>query len=201
MRKERLELFSDGVFAIILTLLVIDLEVPRAFGLAGLREATPGLLVHAGAFFVIGMAWITHHQFFEHIRTVGRGLLGWNLLVLFWITLVPYGARIAAADPGNGLGAAMMAGCVTLSLASTIAMVWLGKFDSAVMDSRNLSWRRRRRNAFLGEVALGIVCTALSFVSPWFGYAYLSLGIAALVVKPVSDVLAAQQAAEAAEGA
>lgn len=61
MRKERVERFSDGVFAIVLALLVLDLKVPASLGVAGLRAAMPGLLVHAGAFFVIGMAWISHH--------------------------------------------------------------------------------------------------------------------------------------------
>ena len=124
MRKERLELFSDGVFAIILTLLVLDLKAPEALGLAGLKAAIPGLLVHAGAFFVIGMAWITHHQFFEHIERVTARMLGWNLIVLFWITLVPFGARIAAERPADGLGAAIICFSVTLSMASLIAMVW-----------------------------------------------------------------------------
>ena len=64
MDKHRLELFSDGVFAIILTLLVLDLKVPHAEGLAGLREATPALLVHALTFFVVGMCWLMHHRAF-----------------------------------------------------------------------------------------------------------------------------------------
>ena len=60
MDKHRLELFSDGVFAIILTLLVLDLKVPHAEGLAGLREATPALLMHALTFFIVGMGWVLH---------------------------------------------------------------------------------------------------------------------------------------------
>lgn len=55
MTKQRLELFSDGVFAIVLTLLVLDLKVPSAPGLAGLREIVPALLVHAASFFIVGV--------------------------------------------------------------------------------------------------------------------------------------------------
>lgn len=196
IRKERLELFSDGVFAIILTLLVLDLKVPDGLGLAGLRAALPGLLVHAGAFFVIGMAWITHHQFLEHIERIGSAMLGYNLLVLFWITLIPYGARIAAERPHDGLGAAIMVAGTSLAMLSTMLMVHRVDFDSVVRDPVMRRFRRRRTWLFAGYVVLGGSAGVLCFVSPWFGYAFLSLGIAALWTTPPSAVharLAAEQ--------
>src|ERR1700712_2512689 len=144
IRKERLELFSDGVFAIILTLLVLDLKVPESVGLVGLRAALPGLIVHAGAFFVIGMAWITHHQFLEHVERIGSNMLGYNLLTLFWITLVPYGARIAAEQPHDGLGAAIMVAGTTMSIASAILMVLWGVFNWVVREPIMQPFRKRR---------------------------------------------------------
>ena len=192
MHKERLELFSDGVFAIILTLLVLDLKVPEAAGWAGLRAALPGLAVHAGAFYVIGMAWITHHQFLEHIESIGKSMLGWNLLILFWITLVPYGARIAAEHPTEGLGAAIMTGCISFSILSVTGMVSFGKFESGVLrDPRLIAFRRRRRIYFLLFCFVGLGIAALCFVTPWVGYAYLSLGGRALATKSVSETIAA----------
>lgn len=188
IRKERLELFSDGVFAIILTLLVLDLKVPQSVGLVGLRAALPGLLVHAGAFFVIGMAWITHHQFLEHVERIGTNMLGYNLLVLFWITLVPYGARIAAERPHDGLGAAIMAMSITMSVVSTILMFNFGDFRSVVHEAIMQPLRKRRRRLFLAYIALGLVTTALCFVSPWFGYAFLTIGVSALWTPPPSVV-------------
>lgn len=187
IRKERLELFSDGVFAIILTLLVLDLKVPEQLGFAGLQAAAPGLLVHAGAFFVIGMAWITHHQFLEHMERISTTMLGSNLLVLFWITLVPYGARIAAERPHDGLGAAIMTVSVTLSMASTLLMIKTGHFTSPAHDPVMIQLRKRRFAFFLAYVAVGLVVTALCFVSPWFGFAFLTIGLAALFVRPVSE--------------
>ena len=61
MTKHRLELFSDGVFAIVLTLLALGLKVPTAHGLAGLKEIAPALLVHAASFFIVGVFWLIHH--------------------------------------------------------------------------------------------------------------------------------------------
>jgi len=188
IRKERLELFSDGVFAIILTLLVLDLKVPESVGLAGLRAALPGLIVHAGAFFVIGMAWITHHQFLEHVERIGSNMLGYNLLTLFWITLVPYGARIAAEQPHDGLGAAIMVASTTMSIASAILMALFGDFQSVVHEPIMQSFRKRRAALFLTYITLGAVTIVLCFVSPWFGYAFLSLGALALFTPPPTVV-------------
>lgn len=195
IRKERLELFSDGVFAIILTLLVLDLKVPDSLGLTGFRAAMPGLVVHAGAFFVIGMAWITHHQFLEHVERIGSNMLGFNLLILFWITLVPFGARIAAEHPHDGLGAAIMVGSITLSTVSTVLMVNFGDFQSVVHDPVMRTFRKRRRLWFTAHFALGVLASALCFVSPWFGYGFLSLGALALVTPPPSVIHARLMAA------
>ena len=103
MDKHRLELFSDGVFAIILTLLVLDLKVPHADGLAGLREATPALLVHALTFFIVGMGWVLHHRTFFIKTDIGDRLVNLSLLALFWVTLLPFGAHIAASIQPNRL--------------------------------------------------------------------------------------------------
>ncbi|TPG15453.1 TMEM175 family protein [Sphingomonas oligophenolica] len=188
INKERFVLFSDGVFAIILTLLVLDLKVPESLGLAGLRTATPGLLVHAGAFFVIGMAWITHHHFLEHVERIGSNMLGYNLLVLFWITLVPFGARTAAEHPYDGLGAAIMVASIALNLASLLLMAWFGDYESVTHDPIMQPLRRRRGRYFLAYLAIALIVTMLCFDSPWFGYGFLMWGASVLWVAPPSVV-------------
>ena len=187
MRKERLELFSDGVFAIILTLLVLDLKPPELVGLEGLRSAAPGLLVHAGAFFVIGMAWMTHHQFLEHVETIDTRMLGLNLLALFWVTLVPYGARISAEHPNDGLGVAIMTFGIALNLGSLLLMSQTGHFTSIVNDPQMVTFRTRRVRMLSAHVVFGLVMSALCFSSPWFGYAYLSFGATVLFIPSVSE--------------
>jgi len=188
INKERFVLFSDGVFAIILTLLVLDLKVPESTGLAGLRAATPSLLVHAGAFFVIGMAWITHHHFLEHVQRIGSNMLGYNLLVLFWITLVPFGARIAAEHPNDGLGAAIMVAGIGLNLASLMIMGSFGDYQSIMHEPIMIPLKNRRGRYFFAYLALASVVVALCFISPWFGYGFLSFGASVLWVVPPSVV-------------
>jgi uncharacterized membrane protein len=173
MHKERLELFSDGVFAIILTLLVLDLKVPHAEELAGLREAAPGLLIHALTFFVVGMSWLAHHGTLSHAREVTSRTLLLNLLYLLFVTLLPFGARIAAEDHWSSLGAFLLASC---SAIGTITLIGLQRTTASdlVTVPHMVAWRVRRRRLFYAIAALGLACAGLSFASPRFGYAFLS---------------------------
>src|SRR6476646_7602836 len=98
MNKNRVELFSDGVFAIVLTLLVLNLKVPASHGLTALRDITPALIVHAATFLLVGVMWVGQH----------RALL-FNLLILFCVTLLPFAAENAADRPLDPLGASFRA--------------------------------------------------------------------------------------------
>ena len=118
MNKHRLELFSDGVYAIILTLLVLDLKVPHAGGLAGLIEIAPALAVHALSFLMVGVAWRTHFRVFQVKQAITDPVVKLNLLVLFWATLIPFGARLAAEHPSGSLGATIL--CLGMSGAAAV---------------------------------------------------------------------------------
>ncbi len=113
MDKHRLALFSDGVYAIILTLLVLELKPPHAGGLAGLREVAPALVVHALSFMMVGTIWRAHFRVFLGKQTISDHVLKLNLLTLFCATLIPFGSLIAAERPTGSLGAAML--CLSLS--------------------------------------------------------------------------------------
>ena len=78
MTKNRLELFTDGVFAIVLTLLVLDLKVPPAHGLGGVMQIVPALTVHAATFFIVGVLWMIHHGAIERVVEVNRRTLGFK---------------------------------------------------------------------------------------------------------------------------
>ncbi len=109
MTKHRLELFSDGVFAIVLTLLVLDLRVPAVQGLAGLHQIIPSLLVHAASFYVVGSFWVVHYGGMARIGEIRHHTLMLNLLTLFWATLIPFAARTAAERPLDPLGPSLLA--------------------------------------------------------------------------------------------
>ena len=120
MKTHRLELFSDGVFAIVLTLLVLDLKPPAHLGVAGFLEVAPALLVHAMTFGLVGYLWIAHHNLLAVVQEVSPRSLALNVLALFWLTLMPFTAKVAAEHPMDSLGPSGIAACMGLWTASTV---------------------------------------------------------------------------------
>jgi uncharacterized membrane protein len=176
MSKSRLELFSDGVFAIVLTLLVLNLKVPTAHGFASLREAMPGLLVHAAVFFLVGIMWMGHHAALARVDRVSYRALLFNLLALFWVTLLPFAAENAVDRPSEPLGASLIAFCCGAYMMSFMAMRLSA--HSAIDDVPEMRrWRRMRIAIASCVVVINLACAILAWASPWIGY----LGALALV--------------------
>ena len=90
MGKERLEAFSDGVFAILVTILVLDLKVPRGAGLADLAPLLPTFLAYVLSFTNLGIYWNNHHHMLHATARVDGRILWANLHLLFWLSLFPF---------------------------------------------------------------------------------------------------------------
>ena len=90
MGKNRLEAFSDGVFAIIITIMVLELKVPHSAGLAALLQLWPVFLSYVLSFVFLGIYWNNHHHMLNAVgRISGRNLWA-NLHLLFWLSLIPF---------------------------------------------------------------------------------------------------------------
>jgi uncharacterized membrane protein len=101
----RLEAFSDGVFAIAVTLLVLELRPPDAAGdglWSGLVHEWPQFAAYLTSFFIIGIMWVNHHSMFRQIVRSDRALLFLNLLLLLWTSLLPFPTRLVALHLGDG---------------------------------------------------------------------------------------------------
>jgi uncharacterized membrane protein len=90
MPTNRLEAFSDGVLAIIITIMVLELQVPDEPTLAALGASATGFLTYALSFVYIGIYWNNHHHMFQVVSTVSGGVLWANLHLLFWLSLLPF---------------------------------------------------------------------------------------------------------------
>ena len=169
MSKNRLELFSDGVFAIVLTLLVLNLKVPAAHGLASLREVAPALIVHAATFFLVGVMWVGHHGGLARVDKVNQRALLFNLLILFWVTLLPFAAENAADRPLEPLGPSMLAfSCGAYILSYIGFRVSAHSTIDDVPEMRR--WRQVRLAIAWAVVAGNFLCAVLAWLSPWVGY-------------------------------
>jgi uncharacterized membrane protein len=90
MNKTRLEAFSDGVFAILITILVLELKIPHGDDLAALRPLLPIFLTYILSFIYLGIYWNNHHHMLQATRHVSGTVLWANLHLLFWLSLVPF---------------------------------------------------------------------------------------------------------------
>src|SRR5258708_28869644 len=90
MTKGRLEAFSDGVIAVIITVVVLEMKVPHGEDLAALRPLIPVLLSYVLSFIFVGIYWNNHHHMLHASRYVNGPVLWANLHLLFWLSLVPF---------------------------------------------------------------------------------------------------------------
>jgi len=90
MGKGRLEAFSDGVIAIIITIMVLEMKRPEELSLAGLLEIAPHLAAYVLSFVYVGIYWNNHHHMLHACTTVTGGMLWANLHLLFWLSLFPF---------------------------------------------------------------------------------------------------------------
>jgi uncharacterized membrane protein len=99
----RIEAFSDGVIAIIITIMVFDLKLPELASasdlLPALKALLPKILSYALSFLVLGIMWANHHQMFHQISRSDRNLLWYNMLLLFWMSLIPFATNFLGANP------------------------------------------------------------------------------------------------------
>jgi uncharacterized membrane protein len=90
MHKGRIEAFSDGVFAIIITIMVLELKVPHDADLAALRPLLPIFFSYGLSFLYVGIYWNNHHHLFQVVKHVRGAVLWANLHLLFWLSLLPF---------------------------------------------------------------------------------------------------------------
>jgi uncharacterized membrane protein len=113
MSKGRLEAFSDGVIAILITIMVLELRPPHEATLEALRPLAPNFAAYALSFVFLGIYWNNHHHMLQATRTVSGAVLWANLHLLFWLSLVPFVTAWLGENHGESLptaayGAVMM---------------------------------------------------------------------------------------------
>jgi uncharacterized membrane protein len=162
---------TDGVFAIILTLLVLEIHVPDLASGQSLREALsevrPSFVSFLISFVVIAISWAGHRDLFAHIRRIDRSLVWFNIVYLFPLSLLPFGAALLARYQEEPV-ALRMYGLVLLLIALTRLGVWLYTANRPHLLFEPISPRTKRVGALLalGLAALYTLAIAISDTSP-----------------------------------
>lgn len=180
MSKGRLEAFSDGVIAIIITVMVLELKIPHEAGPDVLRPLVPKFLSYVLSFIFIGIYWNNHHHLFQAVRQVNGRILWANMNLLFWLSLIPFvtgwmGENHFAAWPVALYGAELLiAGLAYLVLTRVLIACHGADCALAAAIGRD----------FKGKASLVIYIAAipLAFVSTWLACALYVTAIAMWLV-------------------
>jgi uncharacterized membrane protein len=122
MGKTRLEAFSDGVIAIIITIMVLELKVPHGDGIAALAPLLPVLLSYVLSFVSVGIYWNNHHHMLHTVQRVSGGVLWANLHLLFWLSLVPFVTGWMGENHFAALPTALYGGVMTMSAIAYVVL-------------------------------------------------------------------------------
>jgi uncharacterized membrane protein len=175
MTKSRLEAFSDGVFAIAITLLVLDLAVPERGGEGGLAHGLavqwPSYFAYLVSFMIIGIIWVNHHTVFDFVRRVDRRVLFANLLLLLIVSVIPFPTRLLSEYLTAGGNDAHVAACVYSVTMTVMGLAYALLWVTVTRDSDLLHEHvdRAAGRAALRRFGLGnvfyLATIGLSFVS------------------------------------
>lgn len=169
MGKGRLEAFSDGVLAIIITIMVLELKVPHGNGFEDLKPLLPVLVSYILSFIYIGIYWNNHHHMFHAVHKVTGNILWKNIHLLFWLSLVPF-ATAWMGENHFSTWPVVLYGLI-LFMAS-IAYYFLAHSLSNVhgKDSALAKAIGNDRKGIISSV-IYIIGIGLSFVHPYLGFA------------------------------
>ena len=171
---DRIEGFSDAVFAIAITLLVLDLAIPQPGRFAtGLLEEWPSYLAYLTAFVTIAGVWVHHHAVFARVERAEPAVLMLNVVILLGVSLVPWPTRLIGAALRDGTVPDQTAGVVVFAVPSLIlALAWFALSRALVhrphllADARDTEFMRRNARRTLLTVIPTAVATGLAFVAP-----------------------------------
>jgi len=176
MQKTRVEAFSDGVLAIIITIMVLELKVPHETELSALNPVVPVLLSYVLSFVYVGIYWNNHHHLFHSTRRVSGGILWANLHLLFWLSLFPFatawmGENHLAPTPTAMYGFVLLMAAIAYYVLQRAIITQQGS-GSLLASAIGSDWKGKL------SPALYFVGFPLAFVSPWISsglYVFVAL--------------------------
>jgi uncharacterized membrane protein len=176
MNKNRLEAFSDGVLAIIITIMILEIKVPEHNSFESLMPLIPVILSYILSFAYIGIYWNNHHHMFQVVKKVNGSILWGNLFLLFWLSLVPFGtswigSQYFSAVPMSIYGFILLMSAVSyFSLQNSI--IKLEGKDSVLYQAVQKDVK--------GKISLVcyVLAIPLAFLSPWIsGLLYTTVAL------------------------
>lgn len=164
----RLEAFSDGVIAVIITVLVLELKVPAPDGLPGLRTVFPAVFLYLLTFVQIGIYWVNHHYLVDEVERVSHGILWANLIFLFCLSLFPFATEWVGLKGLSSFTASLYAGVSILPGLGYMGLWTQVRANSAV--PAHASWGKQ-----IASVALYLSAIPVAYLRPAASLALISI--------------------------
>jgi uncharacterized membrane protein len=173
MKKGRLEAFSDGVIAIIITIMVLELHVPHGENIKDLVPLLPVLLSYVLSFVYVGIYWNNHHHMIYAAKTINGAILWANLHLLFWLSLIPFatawmGENHFSRWPVILYGAVLIMNGVAYTILCGLLVTHSGE-GSTLAVALGKDWKGKL------SVVGYLVAIGLAFISPWIAFAIYAL--------------------------
>jgi len=174
MEKSRIAALVDGIFAVAMTLLVLDLKLPEGAKISNDAEAWRQLIelksrfsTYVLSFIVLGLFWVGHHSLFHFVHKVNRGLLWLNLLFLLFITLVPFSTNFLSGHSPLFIPVTIYgANLLLLYLSSLLQLRYLTGHPELSHDHLTPSWIATFRQRTVIPAAIAAMSIAISFFNP-----------------------------------
>ncbi len=163
MGTNRLEAFSDGVIAVIITIMVLELKVPRDTTLTSLRSLAPQFLSYVLSFLVVAIMWVNHHHMLHSARRSDARLLWSNNFLLFWMSLVPFVTAYMGNNPHDPRAVALYGAVMSLCSIS-FALLRTAIANHHRDEPELLRYHRRIRFKNLSSLLLYMASAPLAFV-------------------------------------
>jgi uncharacterized membrane protein len=195
MGKGRLEAFSDGVIAVIITIMVLEMKAPHGHGLSDMRPIIPIFLSYVLSFVYVGIYWVNHHHLYVPVKHVNGATLWANMHLLFWLSLVPFvtswmGENHFAPVPVSLYGVVMLSAAFAYTILARALVRSHGR-DSALAAAMGAMLKQDRK----GNISLlcYLIAIPAAFLSTWIsGALYVAVAVIWLVPdKRIERALAA----------
>jgi uncharacterized membrane protein len=170
VKTNRVEAFSDGVIAIIITIMVLELKAPPGAGLDELRARWPVFVSYVLSFLVVAIIWVNHHHVMHTARRADATLLWANNLLLFWMSLIPFATAYLGENPVLPLAVALY-GAVLAFCSGSFALLRRVIARQQGHDAVFAGHHRRMLFKNLFAASLYAAAVPLAFLSVWAAFA------------------------------
>jgi uncharacterized membrane protein len=185
--KSRVEAFSDGIFAIIITLLVLEIKVPHiedhhspAELLAALLGLFPKFMGWIISFFTVAVIWVNHHKLFKQFKQLDQGIFWWNALLLLWTSFIPFPTAVLGDYPGNMTSVIFYGSVMALMALSFTLMRWYVLRNPELLEETvdAVKFRKGTILSLIFGPCLYFSGVAVSLLHPYLSFAiYLAIPV------------------------